>query len=292
MSAEWSSTLQSKQPPDFLVIGHATRDVEDGFFRLGGTVTYAGLLGVRLGLQTAVVTSHGPDLPVPEALKGASVSVRPSPASTTFRNRYDGSHRQQLISEVASPLALEDVPDSWRRSRVVLLGPVAGELQPDLFTGFPDALLGLTPQGLMRAWNEAGEVRATLWEPPDELLSRLDVLVLSEDDLPDAAVLSHYTRRVPVVAVTHAERGATVYTADGARDYPAYACAPVDPTGAGDVFAAAFLIELEASGDTAHAATFANSAASFVIEAEGPSGVPDRHSIMQRISIGAYRTVS
>jgi hypothetical protein len=279
-------------PPELLVIGHASKDVEGDGFRLGGTVTYAGLLGVRLGLRTAVVTSHSPELPLETVLEGAEIRVRPSAESTTFRNRYDGSYRRQIISGLAEPLGLQDVPAAWQRSGVVLLGPVAAELRPDLFTAFGSSLLGLTPQGLMRAWTEDGEVYPVRWDPPDELLRSLDVLVLSEDDLEDPADLGRYIESVRMVAVTHAERGATIYVRGEPHEYPAYECDPTDPTGAGDVFAAAFLVELHASGDVGRAAHFANSAASFVIEAPGPAGVPDRPRILSRLARHAYRAPS
>ena len=49
--------------PDFLAIGHITRDLlPDGSWRLGGTVTYAALTAVRLGLRAAIVTSAPPDV--------------------------------------------------------------------------------------------------------------------------------------------------------------------------------------------------------------------------------------
>ena len=43
--------------PEFLTIGHVTRDVHtDGSFSLGGTVTFAALTAYHLGLVAAIVT--------------------------------------------------------------------------------------------------------------------------------------------------------------------------------------------------------------------------------------------
>jgi sugar/nucleoside kinase (ribokinase family) len=53
----------------------------------------------------------------------------------------------------------------------------------------------------------------------------------------------------------------------------------MDPTGAGDVFSAAFLIRLAETGDPCEAARFANVAASFSIEAPGVSGIPTRRQV-------------
>ncbi|MDQ3327337.1 MAG: PfkB family carbohydrate kinase [Chloroflexota bacterium] len=259
---------------------------EAGAYALGGTATYAGLLGARLGLRTAIVTSCGPDLEPLPALDGISIVSKTSPSTTTFRNLYDGAFRRQIISGVAAPLTAADVPAEWRESRVALLGPVAGEITNDLFKAFGASLLGVTPQGMMRAWNDAGEVYAVPWEPDEDLLRRVDVLVLSEDDLATQSTLERLLRTVRIVALTHEARGATVYVDGTPRTFPAYASSAVEPTGAGDTFAAAFLVELEATKDIERAAHFANCAASLVIEGEGTSTVPTRAQIEQRIGTG------
>ncbi len=227
-------------------------------------------------------------MPVARALEGASVSVRPSPHTTTFRNTYHGFARQQVISEHASMIGLSDVPPEWRSAPVVLLGPVAGELRQDLFQSFQNSLLGVTPQGMMRAWAGEGLVHAIRWTEAEQLLTGVDVLVVSEEDLPDQRELARYVQLVEIVALTHSERGATVYERGVARKFPAYPCSPTDPTGAGDVFAAAFLLELHGSGSIELAARFANSAASHVIEVEGP-GAPTREQIEARIAAAESR---
>jgi sugar/nucleoside kinase (ribokinase family) len=61
-------------------------------------------------------------------------------------------------------------------------------------------------------------------------------------------------------------------------------CAPrqtqtLDPTGAGDVFAAAFLVRLDETGDPYQAARFANVAASLSVERAGIESVPERAQI-------------
>ena len=255
-------------------------------------MTYGGSLGLRLGVRTAVLTSCAPDLPLQQALEGAELHIVPAGGSTTFRNLYDGSRRTQVISGIAAPLGIEDVPPAWRASRVVLLGPVAGELRPDLFGGFRDSLIGLTPQGMMRGWDESGRVYPKPWEPPESLLRTVDAVVLSEDDLSDMSQLGRYLASVRIVAVTHAEHGATVYMDGVPTRFPAYECPVVDPTGAGDVFATAFLLELQATGNVARAAPFANSAASFVIAAEGAGGLPDREQVLRRVAEGRPRIPS
>ena len=54
----WPIVRHADAAPDFLAIGHVTRDLlPDGSWRLGGTVAFAALTAARLGLRPAIVTS-------------------------------------------------------------------------------------------------------------------------------------------------------------------------------------------------------------------------------------------
>ncbi len=269
-----------------------TKDVQDGGFTTGGTVTYAGLLASRLGLHTSVVTSCAPEMDLESRLPGIELAVRPSAETTSFKNVYEGSIRHQRLLGHAEVLSARDVPDGWRDAGIVLLGPVAAELADDVFHAFDRSLLGLTPQGMMRAWDERGYVRAVRWERAEELLDRVDVLVLSPEDLPEPTELARFTQLVDVVAVTESSRGAVVYERGRGHAFPAYRSRVSDPTGAGDTFAAAFLVELSSTGCVERAAHFANCAASFVIEAEGPSGLPDRGQVEERMARAEFHEES
>ena len=56
----------------------------------------------------------------------------------------------------------------------------------------------------------------------------------------------------------------------------------IDPTGAGDVFATAFLIRYFETKDISQSANFANAAASFCIEKKGIEGMASREEILDR----------
>jgi sugar/nucleoside kinase (ribokinase family) len=58
----------------------------------------------------------------------------------------------------------------------------------------------------------------------------------------------------------------------------------VDPTGAGDVFATAFLIRLAETGDPGQAARFANVTASFSVEGWGMAAIPTRLQVEDYLS--------
>ena len=67
-------------------------------------------------------------------------------------------------------------------------------------------------------------------------------------------------------------------------EIPPVAAREVDPTGAGDVFAAAYLIAYHESRDPVYAATYASCAASFAVEAPGMEGIPTRAQVASRLA--------
>lgn len=269
--------------PDLLIIGHITRDVVPGGYEIGGTVSYAGLTAQRLGARVAIVTSCGPEIDPARALPGLLVHAVPSAETTTFANLYHGGERTQYLLAVARPLTVEDVPPAWRTAPVVLLAPVANEVSPDLARALGARLLGATPQGWLRAREPDGRVRAVPWTGAEAVLPHLDVLVFSEYDIPDPALVATYVAQVPLVVVTQGARGATLFQHGRPRHLPAYPTVERDPTGAGDVFAAAFLLHLARTGDPVAAMVFAHCTASFAVEQPGTRGIPTAEQVAARL---------
>jgi sugar/nucleoside kinase (ribokinase family) len=278
--------------PDYLVIGHATRDLQpDGSWRVGGTVVFAAAAAARLGLCAAIVTAAPPE--VLEAIRAAAPSVHvaaaPAVEATTFENQYlpDGRRRQYLRQRAPS-LGLDAVPSGWRGCPLVHLAPVAQEVDAGLAGAFPGALLGATPQGWLRAWDGAGLVHGAPWHEVERVLPHLRALVLSREDLAaDAAradaMILEWSHHVPVVVVTRAAAGADLVERGALARVPAVAAREVDPTGAGDVFAAALLVALAEGEQPLAAVRFANAAASFVVEQPGLAGLPTREQVQARL---------
>jgi 1D-myo-inositol 3-kinase len=294
--------------PQFLAIGHVARDLlPDGGWRLGGTVTFAALAAHRLGLRAGIVTSASPDVleALRAALPGVAIVAHPAPASTTFENMYEGAARRQHLRARAASLTLGDVPKAWRGAPLVLLAPVAREVDPQLAAAFPGAYVAATPQGWLRQWDDAGVVTPAPPDIVDALLPHLHTLILSRDDLlpgpgvgvapiaPDEgaprdaaeadAVIARWAEVVPFVAVTCGPGGALLFQRSTAAEaFPAYPVNEVDPTGAGDVFATAFLCHLRETGDARAAVDFANRVAGYSVEHEGSSGIPTREDLIRR----------
>jgi sugar/nucleoside kinase (ribokinase family) len=271
--------------PDYLLLGHFTRDVlPDGTTAPGGTSLYASFAAQRLGRRVAVVSAPA-ELPsdLPDTI---AVAFHPSPTPPTFENQYTPQGRRQILHAASEPIALDDIPVEWRAAPIVHLGPVLGETPEDLAYAFPGALLGVTPQGWMRAWGPEfpGLVTYRSWRPPEALLRRIDALVLSIEDVKgDEALVAGWARHCRLVALTRGANGATLFIAGEPHHVNAFPATERDPTGAGDVFAAALLVRLHEMGDPLEAARFAACVAAGSVEGRGASRIPSRAEVEGRL---------
>lgn len=270
--------------PDFVVVGHAVRDVVPGGWRLGGTVTFAAVQAHRLGLGVGILTRTAGDVSTAERFPFAEVVDLRSPATTSFENVYAEGRRSQHIRALAGPIAHDDVPREWRDAAIVLLGPVFGELQPHFARAFSlSSLCGVSAQGWLRSADADGLVRHTPWAG-EPFWTDCGVLFVSDEDLADgAAQLARWAADVPIVAMTESWRGARVYSGGSWRRIDAFPEKEVDPTGAGDTFATAFLIRLHETGDVDEAARFGAAAASLSVGGVGAAAIPTRAEIEQRL---------
>lgn len=273
--------------PEFVAVGHVARDRMPSGYRLGGTAAYAACTAARLGLRAALVTRAAPFAPLDALATEVAVYNAGSPRSTTFENVYEGGQRRQYLHARAQPLAAADVPASLRQAPIVLFGPVAQEMQPDLLDCASGATVrAVVPQGWLRTWDDDGLVRPVAWREAESIRGRCDVLVLSVDDLQGVPqLLAAWQRLAPFVVITRGREGAEVY-ADARLIHRAraYRASEVDPTGAGDVFAAAFAIGLHQRGDPVWAADFACAAAAFAIESPGLAGIAPRPRVLERMA--------
>jgi sugar/nucleoside kinase (ribokinase family) len=268
-----------------LSIGHVTSDRIQGREMPGGTVSYASLASQRLGWEAAVATAAGPDFDPVRDLPGIEVFLSRGTATTRFVNEYatDGT-RQQFLSSRAAPVDLAVVPAAWHEPDVLLLGPVAGELPKSAALAFQAEVVGAVAQGWLREFLPDGAVRPGPWSDPGRDLAGVHVLFLSQHDTEDAlSAARELLGHVPIVVLTRGWRGSLVLTREATLDVPTLPRPEVDPTGAGDVFAAAFLLRYHESGDVADAAAFGACAASFVVEGLGASRLGDRNEVARRL---------
>ena len=266
--------------PDFVAVGHVTLDRFGDVVRPGGAALYAAITAHRLGLSAGILTSHADDFPlelIPSRIEVVSV---PAGATTRFEHDLRGRGRTMRVPAVAPPLGADDVPADWSDTPLVLLAPVANEVDPRVATAFSNPALGASAQGWLRGLREDGTVGPTRWTPPELLLGRLQALIVSVEDVDgqeEAAV--EWFQRIPLGVLTAGRAGALVFVNGERYEVPPRRAVEVDATGAGDVFAAALLIHYQRDGDAWEAAAAAACAASLSVEAEGTAGVPDRETL-------------
>ena len=294
---------------DVVHVGSACRDLTDKDargWRLGGGASYAALTTARLGLRTAAVvgvdtaaaSAHELDL-----LRDAGVELHlvPLGEGPVFQNRETPDGRVQSWPARGEPLSIPALPSAWLDARAWSLVPVASELT-DAWAELPpvEAFVSLAWQGLLR---EQGPDQLTQRTPPrrSALLDRADLVGVSRHDLvpgtPRSAVIA-LLRSGTGLAVTDGHDGGSLIRVlgDGRTRAVRWAAVRparlVDPTGAGDVFLAALVAAIarpdlttgatDRAGPAAELA-FAAAAASFVVEAPGLLGVPDRAVVLGRI---------
>jgi sugar/nucleoside kinase (ribokinase family) len=188
----------------------------------------------------------------------------------------------------AARLTASHLPKEWQATPLVLLGPVAGELDDSLAASFRSSFLAVGAQGWLRTTTPDGAVKPVYPEDWDEepILRHASALFLSDEDLPPESAeeaLKRWCGTVEIVAFTRGYDGADICYRDEWRHIEAFPVEAVDPTGAGDIFAAAFLIRLAETKDVWDAARFASCAASFVVEGEGVAAVPGRQQVEARL---------
>ena len=270
---------------DFVAVGHVTIDRVSGKRRLGGAAAFAALTAARLGLRSGILTSAAPTFPYWDSLDGVEIHCQPAARTTEFENVYEGSRRRQRVLAQADALteaSLASIRGRLRDDAAVLYCPVVHEVELPLAPLAPRGLSGVAPQGFFRRWKPHGLVESCDWEDASTALARADVVSMSEDDhLAPEELAEKFPGRA--FAVTKGAKGARIYSEGDIFDLPAFTAVEVDPTGAGDVFAAAFLVALRERRPVLRAARFAACVASFAVEATGIEGIPTRKAVEARL---------
>lgn len=272
------------EPVDYLVIGHVTQDVIPNGFRLGGTVSFSALTAKALGLRVGVVTSCRDDLPLSE-LAGIQVVRLQVDRNTTFLNTQTANGRVQTLLHRADTLEPYHIPDAWRQTPLVHIGPVAQEISPQITRGLEGEFIGVTPQGWLRQWDSKGHVGYSDWLEAPYFLPLVNAVVISVEDVNfREEVIDDFQSYIRILVVTEGSCGARIYWNGDLRRFRSPTVAEIDPTGAGDIFATAFFHRLTTTNDPWEAARFATGLASLSVTRAGLMGVPTPDEI-QSVSI-------
>ena len=252
------------------VVGNLSRDLVDGAApRVGGPPFHAAralrVLG-RPALVAAKCAEADRRLLVPPLVRlGLPVLWRAGEATAAFSFRYEGDRRAMIVDAIGPAWTRSDLY-GLDRAEWVHVGALAR-------SDFPAETLAALARGRRLSFDGQGLTRPARTGPlqlddrydPEEL-RRVSILKLAEEEAqvlvgdPDQDGLR--SLGVPEVVVTMGSRG-SLLLADGRLERVAAsaATADVDPTGAGDAFAAAYL----ASRATGHGARAAARRATAVV---------------------------
>jgi sugar/nucleoside kinase (ribokinase family) len=276
---------------DYITVGHVTRDViEDApggpISRAGGGAFYSALQAARLGLRTLIVTQG-----LPHEIEGLldpyrdelDLHVIPAEHTTTLSTRGAGAYRRQRLLEWAGPIAPNPDLSLELSGSILHFTPVAREGR----AGWGDSarFVGITPQGLMRRWDEHGDISLVALERA-ALPARYDAAVVSEQEHGCCGLVLAAAERPDgsIVAVTAGPEPTTLHLPGGAvarvaRPASGSLAQTRDDLGAGDVFAAAFFVELASGRTPLEAAGFAHAAAAVRVGGVGPGAIGRREQI-------------
>ena len=270
----------SKKPIDYFCIGHLTRDMEENGAAAGGTAAFSALTAEEFGLRTAILTAGSPPN-IKHIFEGIEVHCKSLNPTTTFMNVETSSSRKQHISDVADYLQNADIPASFSGfSGILHLGPVADEVDPEIIKHFPNAFIGITPQGWMRQWDNEGFVSYKQWKPDNGFLENVDAAVFSIEDVDaDEEIVSDFSQKLKIMAVTEGIDGARIYWNGDVRRIQAPAVSIIDLIGAGDIFAAVFFIRLHQGCDPWEAGRQAVQLASISVARRRLKSIPTKREI-------------
>ena len=248
----------------------------------GGAAAYAGLTAHKHDLSTGVISSVGEDYPADMLLSGIDFRKVESEHTATFANYYDAGDRTQVLMASGSRITQAAVPSDWTNPDILFVSPLLHELPTDCVNWFEPKLSCLVPSGWLRRWGHDGAITHADMLPPFRG-KKWDVIVVSDAEIRNLPEQQLFDLG-EFVCVTKGATGSRIWQAGEWSDVPAVEANPVDFTGAGDIWAAAFTIALSEDKSVEEAGAYASVASAISIESIGLSGCPGREEIEARLS--------
>jgi len=242
------------------VIGSTTKDENitptGGWRKVGGVTTYSGITYRRHGITTTIVSNIAPkDEQVQAALEKEKIRVCSGRTTHTthFRNEVIKNERKQKIPFRSAPINVDSIKEIVQQASCIHLGPLHPQDIAPAAIGkikFSQLPVVLDIQGYTRRI-KGEDITAAVSPRISSVLKISQIIKANEHEL--EAILSFLDHNISELirsynieecVVTRGAEGGFVQDKDG--NVHSYDAMPVDsitdPTGAGDVFLAAYLI--------------------------------------------------
>jgi len=242
------------------VVGSVSIDrnvfVDRAFLKVGGAATYAGLTYRRHGLPTCVVCNvAAAETRILSPLLREDIQVQNgwTPDTTRFVNRVGARGRSQETLSLAAPIRHRQVAAVLKHVDCVHLGPLhPDDIEAELYARLADSgvLRVLDVQGLVRM-NDRGRIVSMASGHLTAALRMADIAKADQEEL--GVILAACGDGIEALmdrfeiaewVVTAGPKGGCIHVRGGRRyPYePVPVGAPLDSTGAGDVFFAAYTV--------------------------------------------------
>lgn len=230
--------------PPLALVGNLSRDrVDGGPPQIGGAPYYGALALRAMDRRARIFTKCG----APERRRfcralagvGFAPTVLPSAQTAAFTIRNDGSTRVMELDALAEPWRPDEVAELPRGGWVHAAPLARSDFPPETLAELARGRrLLLDGQGLVRPARTGRLDLDADFDP--EVLRHVAILKLADEEAEVLAPVEGLG--VPEVVVTMGGRGAAVHAGAGGEWVPAREVPTDDPTGAGDVFATAYLV--------------------------------------------------
>jgi sugar/nucleoside kinase (ribokinase family) len=254
---------------------------------LSGCATNAAITLAKLGTKPLTVGNVGRDFVSHfdnvMAQNGVLTRMQESDLSAGFEVLH-GEDGQRLLRVIGPAEPLTHLPEDLFGADVVIFGPILGEIPLEMIDAVKEqssAQLILDPQGFVRRPFEDNVVKA--WRHPEieSIVSKFDIVKPSEEEAltmtgldarerPEEVLRMIHSWGCKIAIVTLAEKGSVIYDGEKTYTIPAYAVNAVNPTGAGDCYAAGFAFKMLQSTDIYETGCFASAVASIRVQHTGP----------------------
>lgn len=273
----------------FVVVGYLLHDILDLEGKIehtpGGAAVYCGLAAKKLGMKTSIVSRVGRDYKYWNLLAGIDTSAIGTQEKTTVvHNIYRNGKKTMKAENVGQKITAKDFPDTLLDAKAIHFGPVVDEIDFGLVRHVKDnssAFVSIDLQGLLRKY-----VNGDVYPHSRDLdvLGSVDLVHFSEDEMISTR-LDEVVEKCSKVLFTRGKRSSLLVFDGKEIEIPTFKIEnPIDVTGAGDTYTAAFVKRFLETNDPEESGRYASAAASFCVEGVGVSNLPTHEKVMKRLA--------